>query len=444
MRGWIPRANNALRSRYLWAVGAQGLVSGFHFALNLVLLRTVVREDFGIYAFTFVLAMFASAINNAVIATPLTVWTPVIKNPEDRRSSEAMFSTLNAILFFLLVVAGFLYAVLLPDSSTSNLTLVGATLFVAVYAARQYSRTTGYARLRPLVPAAGDISYVIAGSLLVAVALMQDELPDIGVVLLALAAANAIAMLVESIVLNGFAQWPRVVAGIKSLHLYRPIWRDSRWALIGSITTLVVGQAHSLVVTSRVGPEAFAPLAAGFVLFGPVRIALLTWQNMVKPEIAVALSEGRASTVRAQLKKTTLSTAIAVLVLGVILYIAWPWIHEFLYANRYADAPMGLIVTLWAATTFFAASYNAPSAALQALRDFRLLAMASIFGAMLSAFLVFVLLWLFGAPQTLYGVLVAEIFMAIWLMRQLNMRLEQRVHADEGAHQSSHKGSAPA
>ena len=88
---------------------------------------------------------------------------------------------------------------------------------------------------------------------------------------------------------------------------------------------------------------------------------------------------------------------------------------------------MGLIVVLWATTTFFAASYNAPSAALQALKDFRLLAMASIYGAILSAVLVIVLLWQFGAIQTLYGVLAAEIFMAVWLMRQLNTRLNQRI-----------------
>lgn len=430
--GWLTRLTNALQARYLWSVGAQGLVSGFHFALNLWLVRTVAREDFGIYAFAFVLALFASAINNALIATPLSVWTPVIKDPQQRRESEGMFSTLNSLLFLVLGALGCAYAFVTTEPGEARLTVLGVTAFVAIYAARQYSRTTGYARMRPLVPAAGDVSYVLVGTVLVSLIFWFGGMPPIGLVLLVLAGANATAMLVESVCLNRQLQWPTGLSGWNSLGNYRSLWKETRWALIGSMTTLFLAQAHSLVVTWRIGPDAFAPLAAGFVLFGPIRIALITWQNMVKPELAVALSEGRARSVRSQLKRTTVITAVAVLILGALLFLGWGHIHAFLYANRYADAPMGLIVTLWALTTFFAASYNAPSAALQALKDFRLLAMASIYGAILSATLVIVLLWQFGAVHTLLGVLAAEMFMAVWLMRQLSLRLEQQASSGAG------------
>ncbi len=440
--GIVARLGSAIRSRYLWSVGAQGLVSGFHFALNLVLVRMVTREEFGIYAFAFVLAMFASAVNNALIATPLTVWTPVIKDPDERRNSESMFSTLNSLLFLALCAVGGAYALFMGDAGDTRLTLFGVAMFVAVYAARQYSRTTGYARLRPLVPAAGDISYVVTGVVLVGALLWRFGLPPIGLVLMALAASNAMAMLVESTSLNGKLQWPRFFAGMGSLGNYRAIWAETRWALIGSLTTLFLAQAHSLVVTWQLGPEAFAPLAAGFVLFGPVRIALLTWQNMVKPELAMALADGRVAAVRRQLKLTTIKTAVAVGVLAGIMFLCWPLIHSSLYAAQYGNAPMGLIVSLWAVTTFFAASYNAPSAALQALKQFRSLAMASIYGAVLSAVLVVLLLWQLGAVQTLFGVLVAEAFMAVWLMWLLNARLKQRLDADRVEALAPAEGSA--
>lgn len=429
--GLLARVDKLIRSRYLWSVGAQGLVSAFHFALNLILVRSIAPADFGIYAFAFVLAMFSSAVNNALIATPLTVWTPVIKDPQERQRSESMFSTLNSLLFFVLGAVGCVYAMATEDSVESRLTVLGVVTFVAVYAARQYSRTTGYARLRPLVPAAGDLSYVVVGSVLVTALFMRPEHPPVGMVLFALALANAAAMLVESVCLNRRLQFPQGLSGWQFLGGYRAMWPETRWALIGSLTTLVLGHAHSLVVTWRLGPEAFAPLAAGYVLFGPVRIALVTWQNMVKPELAVALSEGRVDAVRQQLKLTTLKTAIAVCVLGVVLTICWPWIYDLLYASQYSDAPMGLIVGLWAITTFLAASYNAPSAALQALKEFRALAHASIYGAVLSLSLVLVLLWSFGATPTLLGVLAAEAFLAVWLMRVLNAKLD--VHA--GSHQ---------
>jgi len=422
MSALIARLQRALRSRYLWSVGAQGSVSGFHFVLNLLLLRLVTPYEYGSFAFAFVLAMFASAINNALIATPLTVWTPIIKEEGERRRSEALFGTLNLALFLVLLGGGLTAAAQL-DTPQLRDTALGTSLFVAVYAARQYSRTTGYARLRPLIPAAGDLIYVVCGTLLIGGwLLLMSGTPPIGAVLVMLAIANLAAMLAERLTLRG--SLPRSIRF--SIEPYRAIWRETRWALAGSLTTLFLAQAHSVVVTARLGPDAFAPLAAGFVLFGPVRIALLTWQNMVKPELAIALDEGRTQAVRAQLLKITLVTAGAVAVLGTLLALVWPLLHAALYAARYADAPMAHIVALWAVITLFAACYNAPSAALQALREFRRLALASVAGAVLSGAAVLLLLSTHGAVHTLYGVLMAELFMAVWLTRLLLRCLDAR------------------
>jgi O-antigen/teichoic acid export membrane protein len=416
----ISRLGNLLSSRYVVSVGAQAVVSGFHFSLNLMLLRLVTPYEYGVFAYAFVLAMFASAINNALIATPLTVYTPIIKDSEERASQESMFSTLNLLLFTTLVLAGLIYSWV---SNLESSTTVGVTAFVAVYAARQYSRCVGYARLRPLVPAAGDIAYVVAGVTLVAALVYSLDSLAIGHVLMALAAANCFAMLVERLFLHGrHHQW----LTIAKLGGYGEIWKQSRWALIGSLTTLFLAQAHSLIITSTHGPDAYAPLAAGFVLFGPVRIALLTWQNMVKPELAVALSESRIAAVQSQIKRTSLLMGLAVILLGVTLFLAWPWLNDFLYARRYADQPMARIVGIWSVITFFAAIYNAPAAALQAMRDFRVLAMASMYGAVLSGTTVWLTLYWFKPETTLFGILAAECFMAIYLTRVMHQRLKAR------------------
>ncbi|MFK7853375.1 MAG: lipopolysaccharide biosynthesis protein [Granulosicoccus sp.] len=405
-------------SRLALSVGAQALVSGFHFALNLLLLRLVTPYDYGVFAFAFVLAMFASAINNALISTPLTVYTPVIKDPKEREEQEAMFSTLNLLLFAVLVLTGFAYANFAELDSTI---MVGVTAFVAIYSARHFSRSAGYARMKPLVTASGDTAYVISGVMFVALLVFTSDKLPIGHVLLALAAANLVAMLVERFRLHGAGRKWFVLSQISS---YNKIWEQSRWALVGSLTTLFLAQAHSVIITSTNGPNAYAPLAAGFVLFGPVRVALLTWQNMVKPELAVALSESRQDAVRKQIRITTVLMAAAVLALALVLYLMWPWIHQYLYAEQYADEPMALIVGLWSIITLFAASYNAPAAALQAMRDFRILAMASIYGAIISGVLVSVTLYYFNPESTLLGILAAESFMALYLTRILYTRLK--------------------
>ncbi|MFK7889913.1 MAG: lipopolysaccharide biosynthesis protein [Granulosicoccus sp.] len=413
----LSRALTLLRSRLVISVGAQALVSGFHFSLNLLLLRLVTPYEYGVFAFAFVMAMFASAVNNALISTPLTVYTPVIKDKQERKAQEAMFSTLNLALFFLILAIGLFYTNWIELDSRIAL---GVPAFIAVYSARHYSRSTGYARMRPLVTASGDTTYVSSGVFLIALLAWFTESFSIGDVLIVLALANLAAMLVERLRLNGIRhRW----LTLTPVHSYRQVWVQSRWALAGSLTTLFLAQAHSLIITSTNGPNAYAPLAAGFVLFGPVRVALLTWQNMVKPEMAVDLSESRRSQVRSLIRKSTILMVGAVVVLGLCLWAGWPWIHEYLYAEQYSDQPMALIVAVWAIITVFGASYNAPAAALQAMHDFRILAMASIYGAIISGVLVSATLYFFEPETTLAGILAAEIFMAVFLTRILYTRL---------------------
>lgn len=416
----FKKVQNIFSSRYALSVGAQALVSGFHFGLNLLLLRSITPYDYGIFAYAFVLALFASAINNALISTPLTVYTPVLKDKQERTEQEAMFSTLNILLFVSLVIMGAIYAY---TSEVAKPITISVTLFVAVYSARQYSRSFGYARFKPLVTATGDITYVVAGILFISLVMsFNQNTSTVSLVLLSLAAANLVAMFIERWRIHGLGHRWITFANIKN---YGHVWLQSRWALVGALTTLFLGQAHGLIITWADGPGAFAPLAAGMVLFGPVRVALMTWQNMVKPELALALSENHGERVKTQIQKTAIFMAIAVCGLGFCLWLAWPMVHELLYAKKYSDQPMGYIVCMWAVITLCAAIYNAPSAALQAMRDFRVLAMASVYGAVISGVLVALTLYFFKPETTLFGILAAECFMAVYLTRVMLNHLKK-------------------
>ncbi len=418
---WHRRLLQHSGIRYLLSVGAQACVSGFHFVLNLLLLRELSQYDYGVFAFAFVLALFAAAINNALISTPLSVFTPVITNETQRHRSELMLSSVNLMFSVALLVAGLIYTFF--NGLAADLSL-SVTVFVACYSARQFSRSFGYTRMKPLVTAVGDLTYVGTGAILVVLALTQSETSSTAIMLLALASANGVAMLVERLLLHGAAAFRfslNVIGG------YRDIWHQSRWALVGAVTTLLIAQAHSLIVTGALGPDAFAPLAAGFVLFGPVRVALLTWQNMVKPEMAVALSQARHNVVRLQIRRTTLYMVSALFVFGAALYLLWPQIHTALYAVRYADEPMGFIVAIWFLTTIAATLYNAPSAGLQALRDFRILAIGSVMGALISLVGVVGILQLSNPAMTLFATLAAELFLAGFLLVVIHRKLSQPV-----------------
>ena len=74
------------------------------------------------------------------------------------------------------------------------------------------------------------------------------------------------------------------------------------------------------------------------------------------------------------------------------------------------------IVLLWAAITLVAAVQNGPFAALQSLKAFKSLALATVYGSILSVSLVTLAILNLPIHLSILGVLTAETFVAIWVV----------------------------
>ena len=71
---------------------------------------------------------------------------------------------------------------------------------------------------------------------------------------------------------------------------------------------------------------------------------------------------------------------------------------------------------LWAAITLIAAVQNGPFAALQSLKAFKSLALATVYGSILSVSLVTLAVLTLPIHLSILGVLSAETFVAIWVV----------------------------
>ncbi|KAK0339369.1 hypothetical protein LTR94_034809, partial [Friedmanniomyces endolithicus] len=68
----------------------------------------------------------------------------------------------------------------------------------------------------------------------------------------------------------GFARVQFVLPRWDAWRGYLTIWRDhARWALFGVATTEATANAHAYCVTALMGPDAFAPIAAGALAIRP-------------------------------------------------------------------------------------------------------------------------------------------------------------------------------
>lgn len=418
--------------RYLSAVLSQGLVSGFHFVLNLLLVRMLSATDFGIFALTFVLAIMASSISNALISTPLCVFAPATKSNLERTQMESMLTTLMALLLGVAIVGGFFLCMAIGSGEVDFRVLIAALGFVIAYLARQYSRSFGYSRFDVIAVLYGDMTYVTIGVLILSGVLLLG-IPITAVeVFTALTVANLIAVMLEV----GRLPTPITLQPLKqALSQYTPVWTQAKWALIGATTTVVVSQAHSLVVSLLKSPADYAPLAAGFVLFGPVRVIFNTIQNVMKPEMSLAISQERHHDAKRQMIMASSLSVIAVAGLLLLTMFAWPLLDQWLYSEQYSDAPMRQIVLIWGAITLISAVQNGPFAALQSLRAFRALAISTIFGAALSLALVSILLFTAPIQWSIAGIFVAEGFVAIWVVLLSMQLFRSSITLPETVHQ---------
>jgi len=362
--------------RYLSALISQGLVSGFHFVLNLVLVTLLSASDFGLYALVFVLAYTATSVTNALFATPLQVYAPSASSLTERMHIQSMLTTLMFLLLGVCLMLGVLGAMGLSSLGSNVDTVITGIGFVLAYVVRQYSRAYGYARFDVIAVLFGDMTYVVVGGVILSIMFMANLPIEARDVFIALTAANLISVLIE------IARLPRenldLMTPLTAVRAYRPIWVQSRWALIGAVTTIFVQQAHTAVVVALKNPESDAK------------------RQMV---IVSALSVG------------------SVLVIAALMQLAWPWLDQWLYQTEYKDEPMRMIVLMWAAITVIGAVQNGPYTALQSLKLFQPLAIATVYGALLGFALVTVLVVSTEISWSLLGVLAAETFVAIWVSR---------------------------
>src|SRR5204863_4032076 len=90
----IPRDLVRLGRNFMLSLGGEGLQSGIHFVLNLVLIRILSPHDFGIFAIAFVLGGLSLTYGNALVSTPAAVLIPRLKSGRAANFQEVVFGSM--------------------------------------------------------------------------------------------------------------------------------------------------------------------------------------------------------------------------------------------------------------------------------------------------------------------------------------------------------------
>src|ERR1700674_915193 len=299
-----------LGRNYLLSLGGEGLQSGFHFVLGLLLIRLLTPYDYGVFAIVFILGGISLTYGNALVSIPASIHIARLKSRRAANFHDVVFGSAALALCaaaVVIVAVGLWLTIRIPGEACAG------GLFAGLWTLRNHIRNTMFARRAMSAAVLADFSYVAAGSVLVAGLFRFDPaLLQATTVLVALAAANAVGIVVA---LTALRRKVRVSFARSVRRRYREVWPDIAWSLVWVTTWNIQGQGLMFLVAAIVGPAAYAPVAAGLVLFGPLRTAVGALVNVVRPDFASGLAEQRHDQV-----KLTLFVSFGVIVLSSIAF----------------------------------------------------------------------------------------------------------------------------
>lgn len=384
--------------RYAIAGFGPVAMAGAHFMLSLVMLRTMAPSEFGTFSFLFVAAQLGLAAASALFATPLQV----LLADRTLEQREAGRNALFAVAIVTATGACILYGAIAMALSLTTPAVLSYALFGGAGLLRSFGRAWCYAERQQLRVTASDFAY--SGVILIALAMiwlvLHDRASILGYVALATATIVGLLPLGRTFLARQFGR-PRLSA----LRGYGSIWRDqSRWALVGVVTTEATANAHVYAVTLWLGAAAFAPLAAAALLLRPVNVAQNALTEFERPLMARLIGEGKLAEMRRSIlvfRLALMAIWLAAGTLGIVLFTLDPYL---LYPSTYDADTLWVAFVLWmvvAAATLL----QAPEATmLQATGSFRPLAWANVWASIASVVGVVVILPLAGATWTIAGV----------------------------------------
>jgi O-antigen/teichoic acid export membrane protein len=392
----------AAAQRYGLAALGPFTIAGAHFAASVLFLRLMPPAAFGLFAFVLVAVPFWLSLSVALLGAPLATTRQRHSDADPWRELPTL---LKANLLFSLA-ATIAVALAAAASGADFATAVLFGLYGGVMCLRWFARWLCYATHHPIRAVLSDVAYgVILVAGLAALALLHIVSLANAAAVLSVAASAGLAVFGRDFLAQ---QWRAFGEG--SLRAYLPIWRDlTQWALLGVVTSEISVNAHAYLVTFLSGPKAFALIAAGSLFMRPVSLCLTALPDRERPLMVRALMAGdMPGALRCVRDFRAAAAAIWVLTLA-LSAAALAWFPHVILKADYDMRQIVFVVVLWAAIVAIRTLRTPEAVLLQAAREFKALAGASVWSSVVAVSATTVLLVLFGPVASLAGILIGDV-----------------------------------
>jgi O-antigen/teichoic acid export membrane protein len=362
--------------RLLISLVEQGIGSALTFAVSLWLIHKAPGDSYGVYVFWYSVALLATTGMGALTAVHLFPLLPGRANVPGRREPERILLSATLVLVILVAIA----AALASQMLSGGLGQMATVIFLPGFLIYQYARSLAITRGQITLAAALAGFIALLAVLGFAADWLRGGVPDAGMALLIVGLAYGLpsgAVLAWLSAPIGVSFRPSVLRG------FLPYLDGSRWILLGAGSSEAIIRFYSFVVVAWFGPMALGRLSAAQVVIRPAWMLSTAWQSVGRPALAMNCANRDRDGLLGTVWQGILLTTATSLAWGVAVVAGWPYIAEWLYHGRYADA--GGVVALWSANVVLGAIAAPMNVALQAMGKYRALGYLDIGAACVCA-----------------------------------------------------------
>lgn len=308
----------------------QALVSGVNFVMAILLARLLGIENFGLYAFGWMVVLFVGSIQLAFIVSPLFTLFPKHQNRRDYLSGvhtiQLAFSVATFIVSFAVVKGVFMYK---PEWEVEGV-LFSLPLVAALFVLQDFYRRVNFTLKKPLRSLISDgIAY--GGQPIAVLLLHHFNALSIHHTFLALSVLFGAAIVYNL---------PKVKFTLKSLTIKNTIaenWSFSKYLVGTALLQWVSGNFFIIVAGGLLGPVAIGSIRIAQNVVGVLHVLFSAMENIIPIKAAEVLDQHGSIKTITYFKKMLFKGGLVTLIILVIIALFRAQILTFFYGVEYLD-----------------------------------------------------------------------------------------------------------
>lgn len=330
----------------------QAWLSGISLLISVLLVRTLEKDEYGLYVLLFNSSLFFQGIGGALLSAPYTTLYPRQQGSNQRTTIRIY--TRGTIIFALMasILAVTTYLIYRATSHDPLLTMtvgIGFGICIVGSVSKDNIRVFNYAQNDQAAAFKNNLVY--GGLLIGGLALMVQSHSISAASVLAMIGLSSALVSVPQLLKSDSTVQPspsrdRIQSATRPLLM--EFWACGRWAVLGSFVTFLTSNTYPYLAALSFNKSEVADISVARLLSMPIALIGAAWFNLMRSRLAQWSADHAYEKIDSTVQKSVAAAVTLSVLVGILIYFFGDLIR-ILFGAKYAE--LKLLTILWTAQT---------------------------------------------------------------------------------------------